>query len=450
MLGYHPPMDRLAVIGLSWRHADSAWVARCTVPPEQRAPRLLEWSERFGVDELLYLATCSRVELVLRSHAPMNLASIRRALFEAWVGRPSTPGEAERWLRVWHGEGAAEHLLMVVTGLDSAQVGETEILGQFRSALALSRDLDLAGGMLGWLADEALRTARKLRLSTGIDQGQTSLAQIVLRHLRCEQARQPWPVGLLGVSPMTERCAVDLAAARIPVVWINRDPVRAQQALARSGASGTSLALDDFRQEPPALAALVSATGAPGPVLEGSTLRALGIRNPSTLVVDLAVTPDVDPAAAQAAGLRRLGIDTILAEAQAASQVREASAVEARLGIDDALEHLRELCGAQALGPMAKAIQAHYHKAAQTALERLFRTELHDLRDDQRASLLQWSQQWAGHMAHLPTTGLREVVREHGPAVLDAYLRHAQPELARDIERAMALQLESQTKGGAA
>ena len=46
--------------------------------------------------------------------------------------------------------------------------------------------------------------------------------------------------------------------------------------------------------------------------------------------------------------------------------------------------------------------------------------------------------------------GLREVVREHGPAVLDAYLRHAQPELARDIERAMALQLESQTKGGAA
>ena len=171
-------------------------------------------------------------------------------------------------------------------------------------------------------------------------------------------------------------------------------------------------------------------------------------KQPSLLVMITPITQS--QAAAQAAGLRRLGIDTILAEAQAASQVREASAVEARLGIDDALEHLRELCGAQALGPMAKAIQAHYHKAAQTALERLFRTELHDLRDDQRASLLQWSQQWAGHMAHLPTTGLREVVREHGPAVLDAYLRHAQPELARDIERAMALQLESQTKGGAA
>ena len=65
-----------------------------------------------------------------------------------------------------------EHLFLVATGLDSSLVGETEIVGQMRAALQLSRDLGINGpahgvGLRGGLENGQAGTSRDLASEPG-------------------------------------------------------------------------------------------------------------------------------------------------------------------------------------------------------------------------------------------------------------------------------------------
>ncbi|MCA9001240.1 MAG: hypothetical protein KDB61_04905, partial [Planctomycetes bacterium] len=435
-------MNRIGVIGLSWRHATPGDLARFGLLEHERAGWMKELAKEEGLEEVLFLNTCSRVEVYFRRSDEVEEGDLRRRVFEKLTGRVPEPGEAERTLRAWDGEGAAEHLLLVVTGLDSAQVGETEVLGQFRKALNLSQQLGLGGWILGQIAEESLKVARRVRQSTGIDEGKTSLAEIALRLVRERYKQAPAPVALVGVSPMTERCAEGLAADGIPIVWVNRTLTKAAAALQESRAKGQVVDLASFVDQCPVISGVVLATGSPDPVLGAEALSGLSARNtaaghPLPVLVDLAVPPDVEPEDAARLGMRRLGMDEILAMAHTNSQAKEERAIEARVAVDDALDKLRDICGVGAIGRMARAVQAHYSEKAAQSFAHLCKKELRDLSPAQQDRLVQWTQQLAKQMAHLPTSGLRQVIRDLGQEALDSFLAHAHPDLVRNIREAL-------------
>ena len=80
-----------------------------------------------------------------------------------------------------------------------------------RDALELSRSLGLAGSRIEWLFEMAAKTARRVHGRTGLGHGKVSLAEIAIAHARARLAEAPSKVALVGVSPMTIRCAEKLA-----------------------------------------------------------------------------------------------------------------------------------------------------------------------------------------------------------------------------------------------
>ena len=56
-------LERLGLIGVSWRQGGSEALAEFALAPETAAERLRELAGRLGLPELAYLATCNRVEL---------------------------------------------------------------------------------------------------------------------------------------------------------------------------------------------------------------------------------------------------------------------------------------------------------------------------------------------------------------------------------------------------
>ncbi len=441
-------MNRLGVIGLSWRHASSKDLARFALTEEQRGEWMEEIAVEAGLQEIIYLSTCSRIEVYFRADKDACYEDLRRQVFQRLTGRTSQAGEAERTLRAWNGEGAAEHLLMVVTGLDSAQVGETEVLGQFRAALSLAEGRGLAAGTLGIVGIEALKIARRVRQKTGIDTGKTSLAEIALGLVADRYLLKAAPVALVGVSPMTIRCAEGLAAQGTSIIWVNRTQTKAAAALLSSGATGEAMDIASFAERCPTVSSVVLATGSPCPILGAEILGKLAKQGPvKPLIVDLAVPPDVDPSDAEAAGLERIGMDSILAKAEQSSRVRSESAVEARIAIDEALDRLKDRCGTGAIGRMARAVQEHYSTAAADSFESLCRKELVGLSPDHQGRIHEWSQRLARQMAHMPTSGLRQVIRDQGLGALDSFLAHAQPELVRSIREALTDTPDSETEG---
>ena len=270
-------MDQIGVVGLSYRHAGVDEVARFAVPRAEVPARLSALRALLKASEILYVGTCNRVEVLYSTENGTPAGDLRQEVFRILTGREPEAGEAARILRAWTGEAAVEHLLLVACGLDSAQTGEHEIAAQLRGAWEDSRAAHTSGPILDRLMGEALGMARRVRqLSAGVHA--PSLADLaadrVLQHLAARPERPPHEmVALLGVSPMTRRCAGLLRAAGIELVIVNRTLEAAEELAA--DVSGEALALDIFRRQPPVVSALILAAGSGTALLDAAALARL-------------------------------------------------------------------------------------------------------------------------------------------------------------------------------
>jgi len=433
-------MDQVGVVGLSWRQGGPESIARFSRPAAERAATLHALARELQVEEVVYLATCNRVEIAFAVRDGDAMTDRRRAVYRVLTGQDAAPGEAERCLRAWTGEGAVEHLLLVAAGLDSAQLGETEISGQVRDSLALARTEGLAGRRLGGLFDSALRIARRVRGGTALGEGRTSLAEIALDPVRLAYEASGAPVALIGVSPMTERCALSLAELGAPLIVVNRTLARAEELCASLNGVARPRSLADFRAAPEAISALITATGSPDAVLCRADLARLakactGI--PAPLLVDFAVPPDIAPADAQALGLERLGMEEINAHAAQSRARRASEAADARELIDEALDRLREQMGRASLNAAVSALQHNYQAAARASLEKLLRQELRDVGDAERDALRRWVETLARRFAHLPSRGLRELAEHEGATAVRDFFAGAEESFLSDMEHAL-------------
>ena len=122
----------------------------------------------------MVVSTCMRTEvyaLVNRFHGAM--ADIREFL-ATWSGKP--PEEFSGSLYSYFDEAAVNHLFRVSSGLDSASLGEPEVLGQVRHAWEIAREEGACGPVLSGAFRHALQVGKRARAETTISRGTTSLS----------------------------------------------------------------------------------------------------------------------------------------------------------------------------------------------------------------------------------------------------------------------------------
>jgi glutamyl-tRNA reductase len=431
-------LEHLGLVGVSWRQDGSEALAEFALSQERAAERLQEFARQLQLSELAYLATCNRVELIFARSEHTPVVDLRRDAFKLLTGRAAAHGEAERRLRAWQGEGAAEHLFLTAVGLDSACVGETEIVGQVRYCQERSLELGLCGPSLGLVFEEALRIAGKVRGGTRLTEGRVSLAEIAVQLLRERIARTPGRIALVGVSPMTERAAVSLGQAGLNFVVVNRSLDKAAALAARHGAEHSSL--EAFRSEPPRIEALLSATGAAEPIFDHAALERLAAHTPSgqpPLVIDMAVPGDFDAAQCERLGVPRIGMDEIVRHAEQNRAARLMEAGPAREQVDKALDELQDRFTERYYGPLFGALQQRYRRTAQEGVRRLLKKDLKGLGEQERAAVETWAEVLARRFAHIPCLGLRGLLHDGPDGSVEAFLSGLEPEFADELRAAL-------------
>lgn len=437
-------MDPLGLVGVSWRHASAATLAQYTLPRDSRETQLLALAAQMEVDELLYLSTCNRVELLFAGGAMIPAAERRRRVYAHFAARDAAAesgagsragagvnhGAPERALRAWEGEGAVEHLFLVAAGLDSARAGESEITGQLRAAAAESAAAGLCGPRLRPLLDDAFRVAKRVRPVTEGRIGRASLADVAVAHVSARLSEHAGLVALVGVSPMTERCAAALSRLDVPLLIVNRTPARAAELAARFGARSCSL--DEFIAAPAALAAMVTATGASEPLFSAEQLgriaHAAGAVAP--LVIDLGLPANVAADDAAAAGMPRIGMDAITAAAELERADTLDDLSEARAMVDEALDERRRRQWEALVDPAIIELRRRINARANDEVDRALQDELATLDAAERAALRRWAEGLVQRLAHLPTRGLRDLAGRAGPGAAADFLGTAAPDLA--------------------
>lgn len=417
-------METLGIVGVSFRRDGGEVVSRFTVPKDERVERLPALARAVDAEELLYLATCNRVEVVFKGRPGVAFEAYRRRIFRALSGNEPEPGEAERTFRAWAGEGAVEHLFLVAVGLDSAQVGEQEIRAQMREALKSARTAGVVGPLIDQAVTEALRLGAEVHGTVQAEGRGTSLADVACDSLVARIRRTPGTVCLIGVSPMTIRAAHNLVQTGIEVLLVNRSREKAADLVDRLMLDFQTL--EEYREQPRSAEAVLSATGSPEAILGCAELERIVARTPSgepPLVIDMAVPPDIDPSAAHRLGVERLGMDDITTEAEASRNRRLIDLAPAREMVDRRLEKFCRQLTEKAMAPVIARLNRRYRQTAVEGLDRLFRKQLGGLDGADREIITQWAEVMARRFAHIPTMGIRALATDYGAPAVRTFLQ---------------------------
>ncbi|NED00480.1 glutamyl-tRNA reductase [Streptomyces sp. SID6648] len=222
----------LLVVGLSHRSAPVSVLERASLAAEAQAKLLQDTLAAEPATEAAVLATCNRIELyadVDKFHAGVAELSTLLAQHSGVGLEELTP-----YLYVHYEDRAVHHLFSVACGLDSMVVGEGQILGQIKDALARGQELHTAGRLLNDLFQQALRVGKRAHSETGIDRAGQSLVTFGLQQLAAGADPALWAGGkralVIGAGSMSSLAAATLARTGVAeIVVANRTRARADR-----------------------------------------------------------------------------------------------------------------------------------------------------------------------------------------------------------------------------
>ncbi|MEO7556454.1 MAG: glutamyl-tRNA reductase [Acidimicrobiales bacterium] len=347
----------VVVIGLNHRTAPLDLLERTTID-DTRLPKVLhDLVSRTHLSEAVVLSTCNRTEVYAVAERFHPGYQDVRDFFTELAYLP--PEEIADHLYVHHDEAAITHLFAVAAGLDSAVLGESEILGQVRDAWEHARTEAVTGATLNLLFRHALEVGKRARTETGIGRGITSVAQAAVAMVTSRLgALGDQRVLLLGAGEMGEGMAVAMAGAGAgEVVVANRSPDAAKALASRVG--GRAAGLGNLAAELTAADVLLTSTGATTILVEhGDLADAMAPRaDRPLLIVDIAVPRDVDPSAAALPNVTLLDMDDLRRFVQVGVSGRQREAARAQVVVDEELDRFRALTTARAVAPLVAALR---------------------------------------------------------------------------------------------
>ncbi|MEU3606512.1 glutamyl-tRNA reductase [Streptomyces sp. NPDC035033] len=440
----------LLVVGLSHRSAPVSVLERASLPADTRTKLLQDTLAAEPAAEATVLATCNRIELyadVDKFHAGVAELSTLLAQHSGVGLEELTP-----YLYVHYEDRAVHHLFSVACGLDSMVVGEGQILGQIKDALALGQDLHTAGRLLNDLFQQALRVGKRAHSETGIDRAGQSLVTFGLEQLADGAEVETWARGkralVIGAGSMSSLAAATLARAGVAeIVIANRTLARAErlaEILAEPGGTGVAARAAEMAAVGDELGradVVVSCTGATGLVLTGDAVeaaaegRAAAGREPLCLL-DLAMPRDIDAAAHRIPGARLVDIES-LADASADAPMA-ADVDQVRSIVSDEVAAFGAAQRAAHITPTVVALRT---MAADVVASEVARLEgrLPGLDDKQRAEITQTVRRVVDKLLHAPTVRVKQLASEPGGAGYADALRtlfDLDPEAVASVSRA--------------
>ena len=439
----------LLVVGLSHRSAPVSVLERASLAADTQAKLLQDTLAAEPAAEGTVLATCNRIELyadVDKFHAGVAELSTLLAQHSGVGLEELTP-----YLYVHYEDRAVHHLFSVACGLDSMVVGEGQILGQIKDALALGQEQHTAGRLLNDLFQQALRVGKRAHSETGIDRAGQSLVTFGLEQLADGDGDadvDTWAKGkralVIGAGSMSSLAAATLARSGVSeVVIANRTLARADrlaQILSEPGGTGvTARAVEMVAvgDELTRADVVVSCTGATGLVLTAEAVETAvqGRRAPLALL-DLAMPRDIDAAAHRLPGVRLVDIES-LAEASADAPMA-ADVDQVRAIVSDEVAAFGAAQRAATITPTVVALRT---MAADVVANEVARLEgrLPDLDDKQRAEITQTVRRVVDKLLHAPTVRVKQLASEPGGAGYADALRtlfDLDPETVASVSRA--------------
>ncbi|MFQ5557397.1 MAG: glutamyl-tRNA reductase [Acidimicrobiales bacterium] len=405
----HPGAKRvsLVVIGCNHRSTPLAMLEKVTVAPPDIVKSLHELAHAPHLSEAVLLSTCNRIEVYAYAEKFHGGYSDVREFLARQSGLP--PEEVAGHLYCFYDADAVRHLFSVAAGLDSAVVGEHEILGQVRRAWEISRDEGTTGATLGPLFRHSIQVGKRARTETGIARGIASVSQAAVAMAQRELGDlSQRSVLVLGAGEMASGTLRSLVSAGVADLMVaNRTWERAVALAGESG--GRPVALGELGTALDQVDLLVTTTGAQEIILEHGDIGAVVRRRRGgpLVIIDVAVPRDVDPAAAELPGVSLLDMDDLGEFVGSGLADREREVGRVRSIVDDEVQRYTAITSARAVAPLIARLRNNAEALRMSEIER-HQARLGDLDPGQREALESLTKGLVNKLLHQPSVRLKD------------------------------------------
>lgn len=406
----------MGMVGISHRSADILTRGKVSIRIED-LPAVLVKLRNDGAAECVILSTCNRTEVYFVGDVHEHVVNV--------LAQSARMSVAELTPHLYFRSRlcASCHLFCVASGLDSAVLGETEIVSQVKQAWQAALDASTVGPILGRAFQKALETSKRVRTETALCQNVTSIGSLAVREA---EARHPDLVDLqllvIGAGQIAERVAKELSSIGAKHVLIAN----------RTGVNAKVLA-DEFGFDHAAMscaggvmnrADVVFATvTSPHPIITQAELELLDEDRdgrPLT-IIDLGVPPNVEPGLS-VRGVVSVDMDRLIAQRNQNEKGRQAAVPHALEIVDEEVEQLSHYITARESSGTIKRLVMLGDDVRERTTRWAF-DKMPDLTDKQKRIVEDMARRIVLGMLEAPLDELKGGVSEEDRAVVERFFR---------------------------
>lgn len=406
-------LNQLVSVGTSHHVAPITFREKLAFSDEQLVHSLQHLRESQQIQEAVILSTCNRVEIYAVPTARRSAEASALRLLE-FLSRYHHIGmdALKKFSYSHHGSAAIQHLFRVTASLDSMVIGESQIMGQVKSAYEDSRAAGGAGAILNRLFSKAFSVGKRIRTETTIASGAVSISYAAV-----ELAKKIFntladkTVAIIGAGEMSELTAKHLVANGVSnVIVANRTYERAVKIAEKF--SGTPIAYQSNLGFLINADIVISSTDAPQYLITPRPLADIMRKRKHRymFLIDIAVPRDIDADVNHIDGVFLYNIDDLEAVVAANLKERRHEATRAEQLVAEEAKRFHAQLQILEVSPTIKALHQQFQQVVEA--ERVACFDKANLSDKQQAAVASMTQAIVKKLLHHPVKNLRQAVND--------------------------------------
>jgi len=324
----------ILAVGINYKTAPVEIREKLSFNEAELAEAMKALKNKKSILENIIISTCNRTEIYAVGDQLHTSRYYIKEFLSEWFNIDKE--EFSKYLFIYEGDGAVEHLFSVTCGLNSMILGETQILGQVRSSYLLGQKEDTIGTVFNHLFKQALTLAKKAHSETEINTNAVSVSYAAV-----ELAKKIFGglngknVLILGAGKMGELAIQNLHSnGADSITVINRTFQKAVDLAERF--NGTAKQLQELQCALVDTDILITSTGAKDLLVTKEMMSFINKlrKGRPIFMVDIAVPRDLDPTLAELENVFLYDIDDLEGIVQANIEERKKAAEKIEMMIE--------------------------------------------------------------------------------------------------------------------
>ncbi|MFF2853938.1 MULTISPECIES: glutamyl-tRNA reductase [unclassified Peribacillus] len=324
----------ILAVGINYKTAPVEIREKLSFNEAELAEAMKALKNKKSILENIIISTCNRTEIYAVGDQLHTSRYYIKEFLSEWFNIDKE--EFSKYLFIYEGDGAVEHLFSVTCGLNSMILGETQILGQVRSSYLLGQKDDTIGTVFNHLFKQALTLAKKAHSETEINTNAVSVSYAAV-----ELAKKIFGglngknVLILGAGKMGELAIQNLHSnGADSITVINRTFQKAVDLAERF--NGTPKQLQELQCALVDADILITSTGSKDLLVTKEMMSFINKlrKGRPIFMVDIAVPRDLDPTLGELENVFLYDIDDLEGIVQANIEERKKAAEKIELMIE--------------------------------------------------------------------------------------------------------------------